>query len=228
MQAFDTGVCSVNVDSIYLFGVHSPLVVDYEETIQRLQINAVPVCVDDADSRCVILESTISIEQVSTGGSYIACAFMPPRRIELASIAEKNQLQPADALLDPTAVIASTTEIAEGSYCNAGVTIGGMSNIGQHTVINRNASIGHHVLIDDFVSLGPSVTLSGGVVVGTQVMIGGGSVVLPGITIGDNAIVAAGSVVTSHVAADSMVAGVPAKQKKCGNVYKGVHIAGEE
>ena len=213
---------------MYLFGVRSPLVVDYEETIHRLKFNVIPVQVDDHKPRCAMLDTFVSADKVASDKPFITCAFMPRRRIELVTIAEDYKLLPADALVDPTSVIASTTEIAEGSYCNAGVTIGGMSSIGQHTVINRNTSIGHHVLIDDFVSLGPTVTLSGGVVIGKGTMIGGGSVVLPGVTIGEDAIVAAGSVVTKNVANDSMVAGVPAKQKKCNDVYRGVYIDGEE
>ena len=59
-------------------------------------------------------------------------------------------------------------------------------------------------------------------------MIGGGSVILPGVKIGDNAIVAAGSVVTQNVPDNTMVAGVPAKVKKEGNVFSGVYIQGEE
>lgn len=228
MKSPATGVYDISTENLYLFGVRSPLVVDYEESIQRLEIVAVPVVVDNQDSRCVILEPHVAFNEVIAGSSFIACAFMPPRRFELASMAMQHKLIPAPALVDPTVVIASTSEIAEGSYCNAGVTIGGMTAIGQHTVINRNSSIGHHVLIDDYVSLGPSVTLSGGVVIRSGVMLGGGSVVLPGVTIGENAIVAAGSVVSSDVEENSMVAGVPAKRKKQGDVYHGVYINGEE
>ena len=41
--------------------------------------------------------------------------------------------------------------------------------------------------------------------------IGAGSIILPGVTVGENAIVGAGSVVTKDVAANTLVAGVPAK-----------------
>lgn len=214
--------------SIYLFGVHSPLVVDYEETVNRLNIDSIPVLVGDADSRCSHPGSPIKATQCSTDIEYITCAFMPPRRTELASIAASLKLKPALALIDPSSVIASTSELAQGTFCNAGVTIGGLSSIGEHAVINRSTSIGHHVLIDDFVSLGPSVTLSGGVIIGEGSMIGGGSVILPGIAIGENAIVAAGSVVTENVPDNSMVAGVPAQVKKEGNVFSGVYTQGEE
>jgi maltose O-acetyltransferase len=49
------------------------------------------------------------------------------------------------------------------------------------------------------------------VMIGKNVWIGGAAVILPGVTIGDNAVVGAGSVVTKDVAANTVVAGNPAK-----------------
>ncbi len=47
--------------------------------------------------------------------------------------------------------------------------------------------------------------------IGKNAWIGAGATVLPGVTIGDNAVVGAASVVTKDVAADTIVAGNPAK-----------------
>lgn len=49
------------------------------------------------------------------------------------------------------------------------------------------------------------------IVIGKNVWIGAGAIVLPGVTIGDNAVIGAGSVVTKNVAANTVVAGNPAK-----------------
>lgn len=47
--------------------------------------------------------------------------------------------------------------------------------------------------------------------IGRNAWIGAGSTILPGVTVGDNAVVGAASVVTKDVAADTIVAGNPAR-----------------
>lgn len=47
--------------------------------------------------------------------------------------------------------------------------------------------------------------------IGRNVWIGAGATILPGVTVGDNAVVGAASVVTKDVAADTIVAGNPAR-----------------
>lgn len=47
--------------------------------------------------------------------------------------------------------------------------------------------------------------------IGKRVWIGAGATILPGVSIGDNSVVGAGSVVTKDVAADTIVAGNPAR-----------------
>jgi len=49
------------------------------------------------------------------------------------------------------------------------------------------------------------------VTIGNNVWIGGRAVILPGVTIGDNAVIGASAVVSRDVAANTLVAGVPAK-----------------
>jgi acetyltransferase-like isoleucine patch superfamily enzyme len=102
-------------------------------------------------------------------------------------------------------------EIGDRAYINSGVTITAVGNV----------SIGHDVKIGSFVSISDTGghelvagvgTKEAAVVIGNNVFIGRGASIQPGVTVGDNAIIGAGSVVTRDVIADTIVAGVPARQ----------------
>ena len=84
-----------------------------------------------------------------------------------------------------------------------GITIGDDTLIGHGTTIT---TLNHAVDPARRADMEPSpVTL------GRRVWLGANVTVLPGVTVGDGAIIGAGSVVTKDVAADSIVAGVPAR-----------------
>ena len=79
-------------------------------------------------------------------------------------------------------------------------------------VIHEQAIIGDNCIISHNVTLGGASLKQKGKlpVIGNRVRIGCGAVILGDVHIGDNSIVAANSVVTSHVEANSIVAGNPA------------------
>jgi len=115
------------------------------------------------------------------------------------------------ALIDPSAVVASTATIKHGVYINAGVVIGSHTIIGGFSNVNRSASIGHDNMIGFAASIAPGAVLTGGITVGAVATIGAGAVILPGITIGRRAVVGAGAVVTKNVADYEVVVGNPAR-----------------
>jgi maltose O-acetyltransferase len=88
---------------------------------------------------------------------------------------------------------------------SAAITIGNNVALGQGVMILTNT----HELGPSEYRAGPLVGLP--VVVGDGAWIGARTTVLPGVTIGPGAIVAAGAVVNKPVAANTMVAGVPAR-----------------
>ncbi|MES3016798.1 MAG: sugar O-acetyltransferase [Bacteroidota bacterium] len=108
-------------------------------------------------------------------------------------------------------------------------------NYGKHLSIGKNVFINFNctfltlggIIIEDDVLIGPDVKIlseghplapgerqslvPGKVHIKQNAWIGAGATILAGITIGENAVVAAGSVVTKDVAANTVVAGIPAK-----------------
>jgi acetyltransferase-like isoleucine patch superfamily enzyme len=84
-----------------------------------------------------------------------------------------------------------------------GITIGDDSLIGHGTTLT---TLNHHPDPERRADMLPAP-----ITIGRKVWLGASVTVVPGVTIGDGAIIGAGAVVTRDVAADSIVAGVPAK-----------------
>lgn len=213
-----------------LFGIRSPLVVEYEESCARRGI-ALSAGIDlDGTPRLAGDLPVIPLGEFLpvAGTRFLACAFAPKRRRELVEQARALGLDLAAALVDPHAVLARTVRVGAGSFINAGVIIGAVTRIGEAVLVNRAASVGHHCLIQDYVSIGPGATLAGNIHVGQGAMIGAGAVILPDVRIGAGAIISAGAVVRAHVKDDTLVAGDPARPRPYDPKRSSLNIAGGE
>jgi acetyltransferase-like isoleucine patch superfamily enzyme len=104
--------------------------------------------------------------------------------------------------------------IGDGVVISCGVHIVGMAGItiGPGTMIGEYASIrdANHTRAEG-VALRDAGHNSKPIVIGREVWIGRGAAILAGVAIGDHATIGANAVVTSDVAAGSVVGGVPAK-----------------
>jgi sugar O-acyltransferase (sialic acid O-acetyltransferase NeuD family) len=114
-------------------------------------------------------------------------------------------------LVDPTAVVARTTDVGHGSYLNAGVVVGSHTTVGCHVNVNRSASVGHDNTLGFAAALGPGAVTTGDVRVEPAAFVGAGATVLPGVRIGRRAVVGAGAVVTRDVPDHAVVTGNPAR-----------------
>jgi sugar O-acyltransferase (sialic acid O-acetyltransferase NeuD family) len=113
--------------------------------------------------------------------------------------------------IHPSAVIAESARIEEGTVIFARAVVNPLACIGRHAVINTAAVVEHHCDIGDFAVVSPHATLCGCVRVGEAAFIGAGAVVVTDRLIGAGAIVGAGAVVTRDVPPGAVVAGNPAK-----------------
>ena len=116
-----------------------------------------------------------------------------------------------DTVITPSALVAKTAIIGEGSQIIHGAIVQANSRIGAHCIINTGASVDHDCTIADFCHIAPQVTLCGDVAVGEGTIIGAGSTVIPGIKIGSWCKIGAGSVVTKNIPDGSIAVGNPAR-----------------
>jgi sugar O-acyltransferase (sialic acid O-acetyltransferase NeuD family) len=205
---------------IVIYGIGSPIVADVAETCLRLTL-AVAAWVRNVDGPSHLPPDAraITAQEITpelTAHEFLVPLFTPGHRRSASQEAMRLGFARPAILVDPTAVIASSTVLADGTYVNSMANVGAATRVGGFGFINRGASIGHHVEIGEFVSIGPGAIIAGGVKVARGAVIGAGAIVLPEQEIGANAVVGAGAVVTRPVAPNCLVTGNPARMVREG------------
>jgi len=219
-----------------IFGCRTPYALEVAETIWR-QGDEVAVLVDNLPPG---ERTSWQTEEGAIGAPLLSPAELSPDHLRLlvaiplitpghrfAVEMEARSLgfRSFPALLDPTAVIARTAPVGEGSIVNAAAVIAAGTALGCSVHVNRSASIGHHNLVEDYATLGPGCVLAGHVTIGRGAFVGAGAVCAPRVTVGPNAVVGAGAVVVRDVPAGKVVVGNPAREVpgKAGG-YGGVRV----
>jgi len=139
-------------------------------------------------------------------------------RRRLTAICEGLRMRPA-TLVHPSVLHSERVEFGDGTVVCAGAIVTTNIRIGRHVHINIGCTVSHDVILGDFSTLSPGVHISGHVHVEDDVFLGTGASVINGtagkpLVIERGAIVAAGACVTRPVQPGTMVAGVPAIQKR--------------
>lgn len=192
---------------ISVFGVASPYAWDVVESAARAGLAA--FCVDNyggADARLPGLDRPVDVDL-----PFVLGLSSPLHRAAAAHAAAHAGHRTPTALVDPTAVLASTVTLGHGTYVNAGAVVGSHTTLGCHVNVNRSASLGHDNVVGFAASFGPGALTAGGVHIGPAAFVGAGAVVLPGVRIGRRATVGAGAVVTKDVDDFAVVVGNPAR-----------------
>lgn len=117
-------------------------------------------------------------------------------------------------LVHPSAVIASSVEIKQGSCVIAGAIINNDVLIGEGCIINTKVSIDHHSSIGNYTHVAPGATIAGQCNIGKRCLIGVGASLKNGVTIVDDVIIGAGGVVIEDILEPGTYVGVPVKKVK--------------
>jgi sugar O-acyltransferase (sialic acid O-acetyltransferase NeuD family) len=115
------------------------------------------------------------------------------------------------SVIHPRAVVSPLASIGRNTLIMAGVVITSNAVIGDHVIVLPNTVIHHDVSVGAWSLIGANVTVAGHTHIGENCYIGSGSSLMNGLTIGDGALVGLGSTVLKDVAAQTRVAGNPAR-----------------
>lgn len=115
-----------------------------------------------------------------------------------------------------TAVVMDQVEIGAGSVLADFVVITSNVMIGRSFHANLFSYVAHDCVIGDYVTFAPRVNCNGNIHIGNNVYVGTAASIIHGtseapLTIGDGAVIGMGAVVTKSVAANTVVAGNPAR-----------------
>jgi sugar O-acyltransferase (sialic acid O-acetyltransferase NeuD family) len=133
-------------------------------------------------------------------------------RAELVRMLEEQDVPPVFlGAVHPTAIVAPTADIGEGTVVLHGAVVQANAVLGRHVLVNTAASVDHDCVIGDFAHVSPHATLCGHVEVGEGTHIGAGAVVIPSVRIGRWCRVGAGAVVLSDLPDHTTAVGNPAR-----------------
>ena len=113
-------------------------------------------------------------------------------------------------LVHPTAYVATSSVIAEGSVVFANAVVQPECQLGLASIVNTGSTIDHDCVLGNAVHLSPGVHLSGKVSIGERSWLGTGVSVKNAITIGSDVIVGVGAAVVSDLPSAVTCVGVPA------------------
>lgn len=115
-------------------------------------------------------------------------------------------------IVHPSAIVAESVLIEEGSCVFAGVVLNPYVTIGKGVIVNTGARLDHHNHIGDYSHVCPGSVLAGDVTIGDHCFLGAGSVVSSQVEITDHVTLGAGCVVVKSLSEQGTYVGLPARK----------------
>src|SRR5690625_60408 len=116
------------------------------------------------------------------------------------------------SVIHPSAVLAQSVKVGNGTFISAQATINALANLGDYAILNTGCIIEHECYIGNGSHIAPGAVLAGGVKIGKRSFIGGNAVIKEGISIGNDVIVGAGSTIIKDITDGQKVAGNPGRE----------------
>lgn len=120
-------------------------------------------------------------------------------------------------LIHPSARVAQSAVIGEGSVIGIDCIVSVNVHIGRHVFLNMRTVVGHDAVIRDFSSCLVNCIVAGNVTVGEKTLIGSGSIIMEKRDIGNHVRIGMGSIVSFDVEDHHVVMSRPSKSMYFGS-----------
>lgn len=111
----------------------------------------------------------------------------------------------ACSVIHPTAYVAPSAIIGEGTFIAPQAVVSVNAKIGGHSIIHIHSSIGHDCQIGEYCAVLPGARISGNVTLEECVMIGSGAFVFQGVRVGSSSQIDALTYVRNDIASKQIV-----------------------
>lgn len=98
-------------------------------------------------------------------------------------------------IVDPSAILAHSAYVGEGTFIGKGAIVNSESEIGKMTIINTHVVVEHECRVGDYSHIAVGAVLCGQVIVGRSAFIGANATIIQCMKIDDNALIPAGMTV---------------------------------
>ena len=192
-------------------GGHAAVVID---ALRAAGGNCSFLVFDENESRQGVSRDDFSVLPLSSDlGTLPRCIHVAvgdnETRSKLSEIVERSGRE-LTSVVHPSAVVSPTAKILGGCFVAAGAIVGPHAQLGRSVIVNHNAVVDHDCAVGESAHIAPGAVLGGNARIGSGSLVGAGAVVLPRLSVGNSTTIGAGAVVTSDVAPDAVVVGVPA------------------
>lgn len=115
-------------------------------------------------------------------------------------------------IISPTAYVAKTAKIGEGSIIMHKAFVNSDARVGHNCIVNTSVLIEHCSVIGDHCHLAPGCVINGAVHLGSGCFIGSNAVIANNVTVANNVVIGAGAVVVKDIKESGVYVGNPAKR----------------
>ncbi len=152
------GLGKAALDIFHSNGILIYGLLDYDKKLHGAEINDV-VVMGDPDDDGFLKYIGKKCE------AFVALENNQERKAIVDLLKTRRKVMPINAI-HPSAFISSTAQISQGSFINAGVSVGAFAKIGNHCIIHSKATIEHQAQLSDFIKVGAGSIINSGVVIG--------------------------------------------------------------